>query len=72
MYVESSYFGYHELKDTVISNKTGYFVTKDLFISDLENGRDFKVPEKDYFLYGAKFTFLKNIENYKIYYWESM
>ena len=69
MYVESSYFNYHELESAVKKNSGGYLVTQDKFITDESDNKVFELTDTDFNLYGTLFKFLKEINGYKIYNW---
>lgn len=71
MYVESTYFGYHELKYAADKHKTGHFITDASSLDDSNGVEILKLPESDFSLYNSKFTFIKNINDYKIYSWKS-
>jgi hypothetical protein len=69
MYVESSYFNYHELEAAVKMNSVGFFVTQDKFITDESDSKILELSDTDFNLYGTLFKFLKEINGYKIYHW---
>jgi hypothetical protein len=71
MYVESSYFGYHELESAVNQHSAGYLVTDASLITDSEENEIIKLQDDNFILYGSKFIFVKNINDYRIYAWES-
>lgn len=69
MYVESSYFNYHELGKAVKLYKHGFYVTEDREITD-ESGREMiRLPDSDFVYDGQLFAFLKEINGFKIYTW---
>jgi len=71
MYVESSYFGYHELKIAVNEHMKGYFVTDASSVTDAEDKEIIKLHDDNFILYSSKFIFVKNINDYRVYAWES-
>jgi len=72
MYVESSYFGYHELEYAINKHSAGHFVTGASSITDPEDNELIKLQDDNFSLYDSKFIFIKNINGYKIYSWESI
>jgi hypothetical protein len=69
MFVESSYFNYHELKDATLSSKNGYFITCDSNITDYEKNPIQELNNQSFVLYETDFHFINEINIFKIYYW---
>ncbi len=69
MFVESSYFNIHELVKATEISMEGYFVTKHYCISDESLKCTHQLKLEDFYLYGKKFEFIKEINDFKIYLW---
>jgi hypothetical protein len=72
LYVESSYFNYHELEEAVKKNGTGFFVTQDKFITDEPDRKILELTDNDFKVYGTSFKFQKEINGHKIYQWTNV
>jgi hypothetical protein len=69
-YVQSSYFGWHELKKAVNNNSYGIYVTAEKSISDEYKVIETHLQDSDFYLYETSFHFVKNINGYRIYTWD--
>ena len=69
MFVESSYFNYHELEKASYYYDTGYLVTAHMCITDDEKNCIQNLDNHNFVLYNKSFYFVEKIESFKIYMW---
>jgi hypothetical protein len=69
MFVESSFFNYHELENALL-NEEGYFITEDNIITNSNGEIMLEIKNNDFLFYGKKFIFIKEINNFKIFKWD--
>lgn len=80
MYVESFYWNIHELKLAILKNTEGYLVSEDYCIANEDKSYQTNPGEnciqilenKDFYYSSVSFKFLKQINGYRIYHWNSL
>jgi hypothetical protein len=70
-YVQSTYFGYSELKEAVTTNKEGIYVSSDKVILSEDGSEEMKLSSKDFQLYNVSFHHINTINDFQIYSWDT-
>jgi hypothetical protein len=70
-YVQSTYFGYSELKKAVSTNKEGIYVSRDKVILSEEGYEEMKLSSRDFQLYNVYFYHINTINDFQIYFWDT-
>jgi hypothetical protein len=70
-YVQSTYFGYSELKEAVSTNKEGIYVSRDKVILSEDGYEEMKLSSRDFQLYNVYFYHINTINDFQIYFWDT-
>lgn len=70
-YVQSSYYGYSELKEAAVSNTQGIYISNENTIFNENKKREIELYDDDFYLYGTSFKFIININGFRVYSWNT-